>query len=214
MKRLFTALAVGLIGAILWQCFFGFAADCREIRQNVLRLHILANSNSEEDQQLKLAVRDAVLTETGELFTSSHSVQDAKKVAEEHLQEICSIAQEEVYRQGYDYTVKATTCKMFFDTRVYENFTLPAGRYEAVRITIGEAEGKNWWCMLYPGLCLPGAMPQEELADQFSEEQVQIITQPQEYEIRFAAVELWEKCKHFLFEKIGKERQNERREEI
>ena len=89
---------------------------------------------------------------------------------------------------------------MFFDTRMNDQFRLPAGRYDAVRITIGEAKGHNWWCVLYPPMCLPGAMPKEELEAVMEPGEADIIERPEKYEVKFAVVELWEKFKN-LFER-------------
>lgn len=193
MKKWIAALCVGLMVSAGVQFSTGFAAECAQIRENVLRLHILANSDSAQDQELKLDVRDRILETTEDLFYEADSLDDAKQSAQDHLEEIRQIAQEEVLDQGYDYPVKAEVVNMFFDTRVYEDFTLPAGHYDAVRITIGEAEGHNWWCMLYPAVCLPCAMPQQQLEENFTPEQARIVEQPEEYELQFAVVELWEK---------------------
>lgn len=195
MKKWIAAVCIGLTAAVVLQFSTGFAAECAQIRENVLRLHILANSDSEEDQTLKLKVRDRVLEETEELFYQADNLAAAKQSARQNLEEIRLAAEEEVERQGYDYPVKAEVVNMFFDTRVYEEFTLPAGHYDAVRITIGEAAGHNWWCMLYPSVCLPCATPRQELEENFTPEQADIVEKPQEYEIQFAVVELWEKLK-------------------
>ena len=106
---------------------------------------VLANSDSQEDQALKLKVRDRVLEYSEGLFQNAQTREEAEALAAAHLQELCQAAQDEVYRQGYDYPVKAEITNMFFDTREYETVTLPAGCYDALRITIGEAEGHNWW---------------------------------------------------------------------
>ena len=195
MKKWIAAVCIGLTAAVVLQFSTGFAAECAQIRENVLRLHILANSDSEEDQTLKLKVRDRVLEETEELFYQADNLAAAKQSARQNLEEIRLAAEEEVERQGYDYPVKAEVVNMFFDTRVYEEFTLPAGHYDSVRITIGEAAGHNWWCMLYPAVCLPCATPRQELEENFTPEQADIVEKPQEYEIQFAVVELWEKLK-------------------
>lgn len=195
--KMMLALGIGLLVSICVSIMTGFTSDCAQIRESMLRLHILANSDTAEDQALKIKVRDRILEETGDLFVCDGSVEDAKQQAEEHLDDITRIAEEEIRKQGYDYSVKAELCNMFFETRQYEQFSLPAGRYDALRITIGAAEGHNWWCVLYPPLCLPAAMPEEELKNaNLTQEQTQIIEQPQEYKVEFAVVELWEKLKN------------------
>ncbi|SCH01426.1 stage II sporulation protein R [uncultured Ruminococcus sp.] len=198
MGKWFKAMAVGLVIAISAQFMMGFASDCGEIREQVLRLHILANSDSEEDQQLKLAVRDRILEESGELFETLGSKTEAEDSVKEHLAQIEEIARQEIEGQGYSYPVKAECVNMFFDTRVYEDFTLPAGQYDAVRITIGEAKGHNWWCVLYPMMCLPAAQPKEALEETFTASQTEIIENSDDYQIEFATVELIEKLKDWL----------------
>lgn len=193
MKKLITAICIGLIAAICINFFTGFAKECQEIRQSVLRLHILANSDSEEDQGLKLKVRDRLLQETQDIFYNTASLADAKTSASENIDHITAIAKDEIRQQGYDYPVNVEICNMFFDTRVYDEFTLPAGHYDAVRITIGDAEGKNWWCVLYPPMCLPAAEPRIQLAATLTQPQVDIVEQPQKYKVKFAIVELVEK---------------------
>ena len=195
---LWMSLCMGLFLAVCVQLVGGFFEDCGGIRENVLRLHILANSDTQADQQLKLDVRDRILEETEDLFYQVDSAASARETAAQHLDEISRIAQQEVERQGYDYPVKAQVCRMFFDTRNYQDFSLPAGQYDAVRITIGEAKGHNWWCVLYPPLCLPAAMPEEELESSLTQSQADIIEHPQQYQVRFALVELWEKLKQMV----------------
>lgn len=200
MKKVLAALSIGLFFSILMTSMTDFMTDCGQIRENVLRLHILANSDTDEDQNLKLAVRDRILETTGSLFYNMDSTEDAKETALENLDLILEAAREEIASQGYDYTVNAEVCNMFFDTRIYDQFRLPAGRYDAVRITIGEAKGHNWWCVLYPPMCLPGAMPKEELEAVMEPGEADIIERPEKYEVKFAVVELWEKFKN-LFER-------------
>lgn len=165
------------------------------IRENVLRVHVLANSNEKVDQDLKLAVRDRILSELDTIFNNATSKESAKENAQKNITQIEKFAQDEVERQGFDYPVNVEICNMFFDTRVYENFTLPAGRYDAVRITIGQANGENWWCVLYPALCIPSAQPNEELNEKFTTTQAQIVSTPENYQIEFVVVELFEKIR-------------------
>lgn len=198
MKRWVIAVGIGLVAAVAVQFLTGFASDCGEIREQVLRLHILANSDSAEDQALKLAVRDRILEESGVLFERTDSKEEAIRAMDGKLDEIQRIAEDEVRRHGCDDPVRVERTRMFFDTRVYEDFTLPAGQYDAVRVTIGEAEGHNWWCVLYPMLCLPAAQPQEELEAAFPEDQAEIIEHAGEFQVEFAAVEWIEKIKDWL----------------
>ena len=198
MKRWWIAVGIGLLAAVAVQFLTGFASDCGEIREQVLRLHILANSDSAEDQVLKLAVRDRILEESGELFGRADSKEEAVRAVDGRLDEIRRIAEEEVRRQGCADPVKVERTRMFFDTRTYDGFTLPAGQYDAVRVTIGKAQGHNWWCVLYPMLCLPAAQPQQELEAAFPEEQAGIIEHAEDFRVEFAAVEWIEQLKEWL----------------
>lgn len=170
--------------------FASFEGECEEIRQNVLRMHVLANSDSEEDQELKLKVRDRLLKETEELFASSETKEDAENAAKEQIEYLEAAARDEILKNGYSYDVRIEIGKAWFDTRHYGEITLPAGNYEAVNVYIGKAEGKNWWCVMFPQLCLPAASG-DELSEVLTEEQTNI-TQGN-YEVEFYLVELFQK---------------------
>lgn len=185
-------LAFGLalvlaVGHSLWQ----FGTECADIRDNTFRLHVLANSDSAEDQALKLLVRDRILEESEALFASAASAQEAKALALESLPALTAAAEETLREQGCDDVVEVSVTHMYFTTRDYESFSLPAGEYDALRITIGEGKGHNWWCVLYPALCLSCAVPEEELKA-LSAQEADLISHPEDYRLRFAAVELWE----------------------
>lgn len=176
----------------------GFSGECSQIRERVLRLHVLANSDSEEDQQLKLKVRDTVVETAAGLFDTVTDKDGAIAQAEQMLPQIVAAAQQRVYDEGYDYVVEAELCHMYFTTREYETVTLPAGMYDALRITIGEGAGRNWWCVVFPPMCVSAASESAELADVLDEEQVEIVTEPQQYEVRFKVVEIFEGIAHQL----------------
>ena len=195
MKRTEFAILTGLILSIIVSSFSAFASSCENVRSEVLRLHILANSNSDEDQALKLSVRDAILEHSGELFDSTLTLKGAIEKAEKSLPEIERIAKEEIEKQGYFYDVKASICEMYFETRKYNEVTMPAGKYQALRLEIGAAEGKNWWCVLFPALCIPAAQENASMDDVFSESEIETITKPK-YEAKFAIVELFERWKN------------------
>ena len=192
------ALSIGLVLTLLISSAVSFAETCAPIRSEVLRLHILANSDSDQDQKLKLAVRDRILKL--DLFSSesTSSKEETEQEAAAALSEIEAAAREELRIQGCSGDVKAELVRMYFTTRVYENVTLPAGYYDAVRITIGKGAGHNWWCVLYPPLCIPAAEAEQPL-DVFTPEEEEIITGQEEYEIRFFVVELYESICNFLF---------------
>lgn len=192
------ALAVALILTLIVSSFSSFALECNEIRNNVFRLHIIANSNSDVDQELKLKVRDAILEQTADTLCSTDA-DTAKQLAKDNIENIEKIAKKVIIENGYEYDVKAEVVNMFFDIRHYDDITMPAGRYDALRITIGDAVGKNWWCVLYPPICLPCAQPKQELSDVLTDAQTDIVENEPKYAIRFKLVEIFEQIKDSLF---------------
>ncbi len=192
MKKIEFSLAIGLIISVILSGFSVFAQDMDNVRSNVLRLHILANSDSEYDQNLKLLVRDAVLKETGDIFENLKSVDEAKNSAEKNLGKIKEVAERVISENGQSYAINAYICNMYFETRVYENFTLPAGYYDAVRIEIGKAEGKNWWCVMFPSLCVPAAS-QNCMQEVFTQREIDELTSPK-FEAKFLILELFKKA--------------------
>lgn len=173
-----------------------FSYSCQTIRDDAVRLHILANSDSQQDQELKLEVRDAILRQSGVLTQSVDSGNEALTVIGSAIGEIQKIAEEAVNENGYGYKVKAEIVSEYFSTRVYDDITVPAGRYHAVKITIGEGKGQNWWCMLFPSVCIPAA--EGNSAEKvFSEEQYRMVKNASEYELRFKFIEYFEllKCR-------------------
>ncbi len=198
MKRIEKAMIIGLILSVIVGSYTAFARECGQIRESVLRLHILANSDSEEDQTLKLQVRDRILRETGALFEKAADLGQAEEQVTASLQYVKEIAEDEIQKQGYDYPVNVELCNMFFNTRQYDGVTMPAGRYDAMRVTIGKAEGQNWWCVLYPPMCIPAAQPEKELDDVLDEDEMKVVEASPKYEVRFACVELFERIREFF----------------
>lgn len=166
-----------------------------QLADKVVRLHILANSDSEEDQALKLRVRDRVLERATELLEQTGDRQEAADVLQSHLPELERIAAEEISDCGYEYDVTAEVANTMFPTKEYDGFTLPAGEYLALRIIIGEGNGHNWWCVVFPPLCTTAAadVPASALAAGFDEEEVALVTEENEgYVLKFKAMEWWE----------------------
>ncbi len=195
IKLLEFSLLAGFLAAIIFS-ITGFASTCKDIRSDVLRLHVLANSNSEEDQQLKLKVRDAVLKTGKNIFDGSVTKENAEEKIEKEKEILTETAKEVIRENGFDYDVKITVTEEFFTTRTYEDITLPAGKYKAVRVLIGESVGQNWWCVMFPPLCIPTAQPDINLF--FSEEEVKLVESDPKYEPRFKIVEIYESIKnHF-----------------
>lgn len=188
MKLWEKAILLGLVFTLLFT-MTGFSAQCGQIENKVFRLHVLANSDSEEDQALKLKVRDRVLEESKGLFENTSNREDAERIAAENLDALQQAAQQEIYAQGYFYpvTVKVENC--YFNTRYYEEVTLPAGYYDALRVEIGAAEGKNWWCVMFPLMCLPAAEESKELSDVLDPGEMEIVEGGQKFEAKFKIVE-------------------------
>lgn len=203
-------LGAGLVLAIVISNGFtvirdGLALD--RLRSSVLRLHILAESDSEYDQSLKLKVRDRLL-ESG-LFSEADSLYEAENTALERLDDITKLAQKVLRENGCDLPVTAEITDAYFEERVYENITMPAGEYRTLRLKIGSAQGKNWWCVMYPPLCIPAACdenedenePSDEVDENeaaevfFNESERDILYHPKKYEIRFA---IWDKMKEIF----------------
>lgn len=156
------AMLAGAAAAVIAACFWNFARECESMPEEVLRLHILANSDSEADQNLKYGLRDYILLSgISDIFSEAESLADAGKLAEKNLGMIEEYAENYVGENGFTYNVKAEFTEMYFTTRAYGGITMPAGDYKALRIIIGEGKGQNWWCVLFPPLCLPAAAKSE-----------------------------------------------------
>lgn len=197
IKDIKMAIAFGLIFSLMLS-FVKFDADCAQIRQSVLRLHVLANSDSAEDQALKLNVRDKLLVVADSLFADAKTEEEAISAAKDNLPQLQQAAEKEIADCGYDYPVRIEIGKAYFNTRVYDTFTLPAGNYEAVRVLIGEAKGKNWWCVMFPPVCVPAAMKDASISDVLDDEETNIVENSNSYEIRFKTVEVFEETKNYL----------------
>lgn len=172
-----------------------FEGDCESVRESCFRLHIIANSNTDEDQSLKLLVRDSVLQNTKDIFNSAQNKDEAVLLCKENISEIEKISNSVIKENGYDYKIKIEVGKSFFPTRTYENYTLPAGKYDALRIIIGNGEGKNWWCVMFPSLCLPAAKKKNSLSDVLTKDEIALIESNPKYEIRFWIIEKIESLK-------------------
>lgn len=167
------------------------------LSDKVVRLHVLANSDSEADQALKLQVRDRVLERTTALLEQAADRSEAEGRLRGDLLELERIAAEEIAAAGYDYAVTAEVTNTAFPTKEYEGFTLPAGDYLALRIVIGEGQGQNWWCVAFPPLCTTAAadVPAAALAAGLSGEEVRLITEQDGYVLKFKTLEFWETLK-------------------
>lgn len=169
-----------------------------ELADKVVRLHVLANSDSEEDQALKLKVRDAVLARAAEALEGTESREEACRRLTDILPELEKTAKAVISANGYDYGVRAELAETAFPTKDYDGFSLPAGEYLALRVLIGEAAGQNWWCVVFPPLCTAAAsdVPAVALDAGLTDREVALITEADEgYVLKFKSVELWQALK-------------------
>jgi stage II sporulation protein R len=150
-----------------------------QIAQKILRFHVLANSDSEDDQAVKLKVRDAVGTFMQEKLENANSLATSKQIVADNLEVIRQTAEETLQKEGYSYGVTASLSTVEFPEKTYGAFTFPAGEYEALEVVLGEGEGHNWWCVLYPNLCFRGSM--YEVVDEESEKELREVLTPEEY---------------------------------
>jgi stage II sporulation protein R len=199
-KRIIIIEAAALIALIITIAVSGiksFANEYKDITKNVFRLHILANSDSEADQTLKLQVRDEILKQTSSIYENCTDIAEAEALTNANLALFEGIAESVIYENGYDYGVKASVENTDFDTRVYNEITMPEGAYTALRIEIGAAEGKNWWCVMFPPLCLPAVTADEEAIEVFNgvltENEQDILLNPKKYEADFYFLKIWRK---------------------
>lgn len=187
------SLLCGMVCAIFLS-FSGFNTACDDLRENVLRLHIIANSDSELDQQLKLKIRDRILENSEDIFSESNGIDEAVVTAKKSIGEIEKIANDVIKENGFKYTVTACVDDSYFETREYDDFVLPAGTYKSVVVNVGNAKGKNWWCVIFPEICLP-ACSDARLSDTVSENSAKIAENKPRYEMRFKIVEIYEDLK-------------------
>ena len=177
-----------------------FENDCKGIREDILRLHVIANSDEEYDQELKLKVRDALLVSGEKVFSGSEDIISAEKSIADKKDILLYSAEETIRNLGFDYDVKIELARSYFPTRTYGELTLPAGYYKALRVIIGEGKGKNWWCIMFPPLCLPAATDSKEVISDFlTDKEMQIVTADTKTEIRFWVIEKYYELKNKLF---------------
>lgn len=188
--------AVCLVITILFVSLISLNAQCGEVRDSVVRLHVLANSDTRSDQRIKLAVRDAVLNCSATLFDGSTDVENARIAVEKNRKVIEEAANRVLAANGVEYKAKLVFAEEFFDTREYDGFTMPAGRYKAVKLILGDGAGKNWWCVMFPPLCLPAASESADI-DVFLSGNAKVI-EGSRYQIRFKIVEVIEKLKNSI----------------
>ena len=176
-------------------------ADKVELQSQVLRLHVVANSDNAEDQAVKLKVRDALIAELSPLLDQVDSKEEAQALIGDMLTRLEEVANEVLESSGFSQQAKVTLDRENFDTRVYDTFSLPAGIYDSLRVTTGEGEGQNWWCVVFPSLCVPAATEQVEdvaVGAGFSDNLSGAITGKQEYQVRFFLLDFLGQVENFF----------------
>lgn len=195
-RRVLALFVACLVCTALW-------AEATQVRlaSQVIRLHVLANSDSEEDQALKLEVRDRVLETTSALLAGETEPQAAAVLLDQHLDDIAQTAAQEISAQGHDDRVEVRLEQTWFPTRQYQGISLPAGNYLALRVLIGAAEGQNWWCVVFPNLCLPAVSERALETSTLTPGQISLLQEEEaSYVFRFKTLELWQSLKHRLME--------------
>ncbi len=197
LKKWEVALLTGFAVALLMGAYLD--REQAALADSVIRLHVIANSDSRADQELKYQVRDRILTEAAALYQPGDDLQQVRKSMEDNLTLLAQAGREVVEEQGYDYPVSAKLERTWFPTKKYVDFALPAGNYTALRIVVGEGKGENWWCVAFPPLCLGSVsetVDEAAAAGNFTPEQVSLITgESGGYVVKFKAIELWEEFK-------------------
>lgn len=194
MKRI--ALLLFVVGCV-W--FGGLLGDSQRLYEDVLRLHVVANSDSAEDQAVKLRVRDAVIGSLEEGLSDLTDVAEAKAYITQMLPKLESVANQVLREAGFSETASVSLTEEAFPVRHYDTFSLPSGVYQALRVVIGEGEGENWWCVVFPQLCVPATSEgfvEAASIDDFPDSLTGSLTG--EYEIRFWILDQLGKIRNFL----------------
>lgn len=197
LKRVtFCLLLVGIIwcGTLI--------SDRERLNEEIIRLHVVANSDSGSDQAIKLRIKDAIVESLQSEMENIADIDQAKAYLQENLPKIESIANQVLAAAGYDMQAVASLAQEAFDTRYYDTFTLPAGVYEALRITIGEGDGKNWWCVVFPTLCIPATTAEFEdvaVGSGFSDALTKALEGEAGYELRFFLLDVMGRVENIFF---------------
>jgi stage II sporulation protein R len=195
MRKFINILATVLL-VLLSFIIYDACKEKQFLQDHIVRLHVVANSDSEEDQEIKLIVKDAVAATVQEIQSGLMGKNEVLSALRESLPLVESVANNTLASLGVSDRVQVSLEKEEFDTRVYDTFTLPAGVYDALRVVIGDGEGKNWWCVAFPSLCIPASSKDFSATATgagFSQSITNTISNPKQYQVRF-----------FLLDCIGK----------
>ena len=179
MRKYIVYISIALIAGIIWYGNMQERKVQEGIAEKVLRFHVLANSNKEEDQKLKISVRDAVGAYLGPILQEADSLEETKAIVSEQMEEVLEICNKTIQEQGFAYEVTGQLVSTHFPRKSYGVYTFPEGEYEALQIAIGSGEGDNWWCVLYPNICFRGTL--YEVVEEDAKEELQEVLSPEEY---------------------------------
>ena len=173
-------------------------AEQERISGELIRLHVIANSDSDSDQSAKLNVRDRVLEIMTPMLEGVTDIKEAEKIINSALPQLCMATRTSLLSDGKSYQVRAMLCYENYPTREYDGFALPAGKYISLKIILGEGQGHNWWCVVFPPLCMT-SVEDEETITGLSEETEKLITYDgNEYKVKFRIIELYEQARQAL----------------
>lgn len=186
-----------ILGAIY---AYSIYRDRQTLNNQVIRLHVVADTDDPEDQEIKLLVRDEILKLVNTIKSDALTKEDALALLQDQLPRLQEAANRVLQQSGKDYQAEVTLQQEAFPTRIYDTFSLPAGIYDSLRVTLGSGEGKNWWCVVFPDLCASAAAVVEETAVEagFSDTLSKTLTQEEGYEVRFWVLDCWGKMQNFL----------------
>ncbi|MBP0979293.1 MAG: stage II sporulation protein R [Oscillospiraceae bacterium] len=190
MKKIEVSVLIAFIFSIVLSNLLIFFEKYDKLKDSVIRVHILANSNSKEDQLLKYKIKDDVSSKISVLLKNTRNKDQAKKIILDNIDYLKTLTRSKIKKNGYDYNIDIRLTKSYFTTRKYDGFVLPAGNYDAIKIIIGEGKGANWWCVAFPPMCSPVYNNNEKNKEILGSEQLEMITKPCNY--KFAIIEFIE----------------------
>lgn len=196
-KKIKISIVFAIVISVVFS-IYTFAKTSEKIRNDFIRLHVIANSDTDADQELKLQVRDFMLNEGSDIFDGTVNTTNVYEKIPERLPVLEEKTEGYIKSLGYNYKVKITLEKEYFTTRTYSSATLPAGKYTALKVIIGEGEGRNWWCVMFPPMCISAADEQKVLNEYVSVSELKLISRNPQFEVRFKIVEIIEEIKQNL----------------
>ena len=200
-KIFLSVVAIAIVLYIAFS-FTYFGASCESVRSDVVRLHILANSDSKSDQEVKLLVRDALLKENTKLLSDDVTTDNAEEYFSENKAVLLKVAKETLEKNNFDYDVSISLGEEYFETRKYGELVFPAGEYTSLKVVLGEGKGHNWWCVMFPPLCVPSAAEVEtdesKTAYYLTPSGEKIVNGGNKYVIKFKFLEIYEELRNEL----------------